>query len=78
MYLSENYPHLVEILPIGETAEGRPLKVVKVSSGQPKEKMKKPAIWIDGGTGFFLLTNHKIGILKLDNNILLKFLNDYY
>ncbi|XP_050533724.1 carboxypeptidase B-like isoform X1 [Daktulosphaira vitifoliae] len=49
MYLSENYPHLVEILPIGETAEGRPLKVVKVSSGQLKEKMKKPAIWIDGG-----------------------------
>ncbi|XP_050426299.1 carboxypeptidase B-like isoform X2 [Adelges cooleyi] len=49
MYLSENYPHLVELLPIGKTAEGRPLKVVKVSSGQPRENMKKPAIWIDGG-----------------------------
>lgn len=50
MYLSEHYPHLVELLPIGKTAEGRQLKVVKISSGQTRENVVKPAIWIDGGT----------------------------
>lgn len=50
MYLSEHYPHLVELLPIGKTVEGRPLKVVKISSGQTRENVVKPAIWIDGGT----------------------------
>ncbi|XP_025409670.1 carboxypeptidase B-like [Sipha flava] len=49
MYLSEHYPHLVELLPIGKTSEGRQLKVVKISSGQTKENVVKPAIWIDGG-----------------------------
>jgi len=49
MYLSENYPHLVELLPIGKTVEGRPLKVVKISSGQTRENAAKPAIWIDAG-----------------------------
>jgi len=49
MYLSENYPHLVELLPIGKTVEGRPLKVVKISSGQTRENVVKPAIWIDAG-----------------------------
>lgn len=49
MFLSENYPHLVELLPIGKTTEGRPLKVVKISSGQTTENAVKPAIWIDAG-----------------------------
>jgi len=49
MYLSERYPHLVELLPIGKTAEDRPLKVVKISSGPTKENIVKPAIWIDAG-----------------------------
>lgn len=49
MYLSEHYPHLVELLPIGKTTEGRPLKVVKISSGQTRENVSKPAIWIDAG-----------------------------
>jgi len=49
MYLSENYPHLVELLPIGKTVEDRPLKVVKISSGQTRENVVKPAIWIDAG-----------------------------
>lgn len=49
MYLSERYPYLVELLPIGKTSEGRPLKVVKISSGQTRENVVKPAIWIDAG-----------------------------
>lgn len=49
MYLSEHYPHLVELLPIGKTSEGRPLKVVKISNGQTRENVVKPAIWIDAG-----------------------------
>lgn len=50
MYLAEHYPHLVELMSIGKTAEGRPLKVVKISSGPTKDNVVKPAIWIDGGT----------------------------
>jgi hypothetical protein len=63
MYLSEHYPHLVELLPIGKTSEGRQLKVVKISSGQTKENVVKPAIWIDGGTTLY-------------NNIITIILND--
>ncbi|KAG8250451.1 hypothetical protein J6590_101274 [Homalodisca vitripennis] len=47
-YLQSTYPNLVEIFTIGKSSEGRPLKVVKISSDSSREV--KRAIWIDGGT----------------------------
>ncbi|KDR21622.1 carboxypeptidase B-like [Zootermopsis nevadensis] len=44
-YLAQTYPQLVTIQTIGNSIEGRPLKVLKISSGRPGS----PAIWIDGG-----------------------------
>ncbi|KAJ9594113.1 hypothetical protein L9F63_014429 [Diploptera punctata] len=43
-YLAQTYPQLVSVETIGNSIEGRPLKVVKIS-GQPGS----PAIWLDGG-----------------------------
>jgi hypothetical protein len=49
-YLSLKYPQLVEILTIGKSSLGQPLKVIKVSTGQrTKNSDTKPAVWIDGG-----------------------------
>ncbi|CAG7729391.1 unnamed protein product [Allacma fusca] len=45
--LASNYPDLVEVLDIGKSFEGRPLRVIKISTSKTNEK--KPAIWIDGG-----------------------------
>ncbi|RZF49063.1 hypothetical protein LSTR_LSTR008349 [Laodelphax striatellus] len=49
-FLEESYPHLVELITIGKSNQGRPLKVVKISSGNTEGLDKKPAIWIDAGT----------------------------
>jgi len=49
-YLSLKYPELVEMLTIGKSSLGQPLKVIKISTGQlTKNGEVKPAIWIDGG-----------------------------
>jgi hypothetical protein len=49
-YLSMKYPELVEMITIGKSSLGQPLKVVKVSTGQRTKKGEiKPAVWIDGG-----------------------------
>ncbi|XP_058794270.1 carboxypeptidase A2-like [Phymastichus coffea] len=48
-YLAEKYPQLVEVMSIGESFEGRALKVVKVSTGADKNGESKPSIWIDAG-----------------------------
>ena len=49
-YLSLKYPQLVEMLTIGKSSLGQPLKVIKVSTGQLTKKGEaKPAVWIDGG-----------------------------
>ncbi|XP_046673648.1 carboxypeptidase B-like [Homalodisca vitripennis] len=45
-YLAQTYPNLVSVQTIGNSVEGRPLKVIKISSGEPNSK----AVWIDGGT----------------------------
>ncbi|XP_075211068.1 carboxypeptidase B-like isoform X2 [Lycorma delicatula] len=45
-YLQNNFPDLVSIIDIGNSVEGRSIKVIKISSGQPGAK----AMWIDGGT----------------------------
>jgi hypothetical protein len=49
-YLSMKYPELVEMITIGKSSLGQPLKVLKVSTGQRTKKGEiKPAVWIDGG-----------------------------
>ncbi|XP_071576058.1 carboxypeptidase B isoform X2 [Temnothorax nylanderi] len=44
-YLAETYPDVCSIQTIGNSIEGRPLKVLRISNG----KTNAPAIWIDGG-----------------------------
>ncbi|XP_014287173.1 carboxypeptidase B [Halyomorpha halys] len=46
-YLATLEPKLVSLITIGKSSEGRPLKVVKVSTN--KKRNEKPGIWIDAG-----------------------------
>lgn len=48
-YLAATYPDNVTLTTIGKSVEGRPLKVLKLSSGQPN----RPGIWVDAGKRFF-------------------------
>jgi len=45
--LAQQYPSLVTLFTVGNTTEGRPLKVMKISTGGANSE--KPAIWLDGG-----------------------------
>lgn len=49
--LSEKYPSMVTVFNIGNSTEGRPMKVMKISTGPARED--KPAIWLDGGKLIF-------------------------
>ncbi|KAF5296418.1 hypothetical protein FQR65_LT01405 [Abscondita terminalis] len=44
-YLATSYPSLCSLKTIGSSVEGRPLRVLKISNGNPGNK----AVWIDGG-----------------------------
>ncbi|XP_012230102.1 carboxypeptidase B isoform X2 [Linepithema humile] len=44
-YLAETFPEVCSVRTIGESIEGRPLKVLRISNGKPNA----PALWIDGG-----------------------------
>lgn len=44
--MAEKYPALVSIEQYGLSTEGRPMKVMKISTGGVRSK---PAVWIDGG-----------------------------
>lgn len=44
-FLAETYPDVCSVMTIGHSAEGRPLKVIRISNG----KHGVPALWIDGG-----------------------------
>lgn len=44
-YLANTYPEICQMETIGQSSEGRPIRVLKVSTGGPK----KPSVWIDGG-----------------------------
>jgi len=46
-YLESTYPNIVKVFDIGKSSEGRPLHVIRISSGTGSTT--KPAIWIDGG-----------------------------
>ncbi|KAG5343280.1 CBPB Carboxypeptidase, partial [Acromyrmex heyeri] len=48
-YLAFRYPTIVELITIGHSYEGQPIKMAKVSTGLNKEGERKPAIWIDAG-----------------------------
>ncbi len=45
-YLADTYPKTVQLISIGSSSEGRPLNVIRISSGGSSAK---PAVWIDGG-----------------------------
>ena len=53
--LPQQYPELVSILTIGQSFEGRPLRVIKISNSKNNES--KPAVWIDGGNLSSILTD---------------------
>ncbi|XP_076285715.1 carboxypeptidase B isoform X1 [Lasioglossum baleicum] len=44
-YLAETFPGVCSVVSIGNSVEGRPLKVLRISNGKPNV----PALWIDGG-----------------------------
>ncbi|OAD61119.1 Carboxypeptidase B [Eufriesea mexicana] len=44
-YLAETFPDVCSVVSIGNSVEGRPLKVIRISNGKPNA----PALWIDGG-----------------------------
>ena len=46
--LEKRYADRCETIDIGNSVEGRSLKVIKISSPSSNDKVK-PAIWIDGG-----------------------------
>ncbi|XP_015433607.1 PREDICTED: carboxypeptidase B-like [Dufourea novaeangliae] len=48
-YLAFRYSKLVELITIGHSYEGQPIKMVKISTGPNKDGEPKPAIWIDAG-----------------------------
>lgn len=44
-FLAKSYPNLCTVKDIGRSIENRPLKVIKISNGDPSNK----AIWVDAG-----------------------------
>ncbi|KAL6429911.1 hypothetical protein ACFW04_007638 [Cataglyphis niger] len=48
-YLAFRYPKMIELITIGHSYEGQPIKMAKVSTGLKKDGERKPAIWIDAG-----------------------------
>ncbi|XKL66650.1 hypothetical protein PGB90_010070 [Kerria lacca] len=48
-YLRSTYSNFVDLITIGKSAEGRDLKVIRISSDKSDIESLKPAIWIDAG-----------------------------
>lgn len=44
---------MVELITIGHSYEGQPIKMVKISTGPDKGGEAKPAVWIDAGEFLF-------------------------
>lgn len=44
-----DYPSMAQVEVIGKSTEGRPMKLIKISSLESGTSDKKSAIWIDGG-----------------------------
>lgn len=52
-YLAFRYPSIAEVITIGHSYEGQPIKMIKISTGTNKGGEAKPAIWIDAGEFLF-------------------------
>lgn len=52
-YLALRYPSMVELITIGHSYEGQPIKMVKISTGPDRGGEAKPAVWIDAGEFLF-------------------------
>ncbi|KAK1122188.1 hypothetical protein K0M31_009414 [Melipona bicolor] len=48
-YLALRYPNIAEVITLGHSYEGQPIKMIKISTGTNKDGEAKPAIWIDAG-----------------------------
>ncbi|XP_053982799.1 carboxypeptidase B-like [Hylaeus volcanicus] len=48
-YLVLKYPKIVELITIGHSYEGQPIRMVKISTGPNRVGEAKPVIWIDAG-----------------------------
>ncbi|XP_059478461.1 carboxypeptidase B-like [Neocloeon triangulifer] len=49
-YLAQTYPDICSVQTIGSSVEGRPIKMIKISSSKSRsERATKPAFYIDGG-----------------------------
>ena len=44
-FLAKSYPNLCGVKTIGRSLENRPIKVLRISNGDPSNK----AVWIDAG-----------------------------
>lgn len=51
--MAEQYPALVTVTTFGNSTEGRPMKVMKISTAGPSSN--RSAVWIDSGTTIDLL-----------------------
>ena len=51
MYLGETYPDLVDVIEIGQSSQGRPIKLVKIGRQIRETRTKnKKSILIDAGS----------------------------
>lgn len=64
-YLQSEYPNLVSVVDVGNSIEGRAIKVIKISSGKPNAK----AMWIDGGINNQIAFINYICIIILFNSV---------
>lgn len=48
-YLAETYPNLCTVETIGNSVEGRPLKILRISSGNNRSNNQTKSVWVDGG-----------------------------
>ena len=53
--MAQRYPALVSVTQFGTSTEGRPMKVMKISTAGPSSN--RSAIWLDGGLLTILLNN---------------------
>lgn len=60
-YLTSAYPDMCSQETIGYSVEGKPLKLLKISSGQPDSK----AIWVDSGNIYALILNLFISTFEI-------------
>jgi carboxypeptidase A4 len=49
-YLAQTYPDLCSVSSIGNSVEGRPIKMIKISNQKRNARASKPSFYIDGGT----------------------------